>query len=94
MKNIVFPFLACAPLLASPVHAANWPQYRGASGNGIASETMDWKASGLRTVWKVPSLGGFSSFVVADGRAFTLSLREIDGASQEVLVAHNASSGA
>jgi outer membrane protein assembly factor BamB len=55
---------------------------------------MDWKASGLRTVWKVPSLGGFSSFVVADGRAFTLSLREIDGASQEVLVAHNASSGA
>ncbi|NBV85332.1 MAG: alcohol dehydrogenase [Verrucomicrobia bacterium] len=93
MKNTVLPLLLSVPLLSFPVRAADWPQYRGAAGNGISSEMMQWKASGLRTVWKVPSLGGFSSFVVADGRAFTLALREIEGASQEVLVAHDASSG-
>jgi outer membrane protein assembly factor BamB len=94
MKNTLLKLLVWTPLVANVAHAADWPQYRGPSGNGVCAEQLQWKPTGLNSVWKVPSDGGFSSFAVADGRAFTLSLKEIDGASQEVLVAHNAASGA
>lgn len=90
MKTQLLALLLSSPLL---IQAADWPQYRGPAGNGVSPEILKWKASGLGTVWKVPSVGGFSSFSVADGRAFTLSLKEIDGASQEVLVAHNVVNG-
>ena len=94
MKNPLLKLLFCSPFLATISHAADWPQYRGSTGDGVCAETLHWKTDGLKAVWKVPSEGGFSSLAIADGRAFTLSLKEIDGASQEVLVAHNATSGA
>jgi outer membrane protein assembly factor BamB len=86
--------LACSLLALLPVSAsaADWSQYRG-DGSGIVREAISWKPSGLKQLWKVPSPGGFSSFVVAEGRAFTQVLREVEGASQEVLVALDASSG-
>ena len=82
-------------LLASPLalHAADWPQYRGASGDGVSAETLKWNAAGLKAVWKTPSGGGFSSYSVAGGRAFTLALREKDGAPQEFLTVQDALSG-
>ncbi|MEI6713083.1 MAG: PQQ-binding-like beta-propeller repeat protein [Verrucomicrobiota bacterium] len=88
-----YSWLPLVVLIPSLTHAADWPQYRGPSGDGISAETVAWKAAGLKTVWKVPSLGGFSSFAVSEGRAFTQSLQEVDGASQEVLVAHDALKG-
>ena len=93
MKNIP-SFLACSltAFLPAWVSAADWSQYRG-DGSGIVRESIPWKPAGLKQVWKVPSPGGFSSFVVAEGRAFTQILREVDGASQEVLVALDAASG-
>jgi outer membrane protein assembly factor BamB len=94
MKNPLLKLLFCSPFLATISHAADWPQYRGSTGDGVCAETLHWKTDGLKAIWKVPSEGGFSSLAIADGRAFTLSLKEIDGASQEVLVAHNAASGA
>jgi outer membrane protein assembly factor BamB len=90
MKTKILPLLLLSPLA---VHAADWPQYRGAAGNGVSSEILNWKTSGLKQVWKAESVGGFSSFAVAEGRAFTLSLKEIDGASQEVIAAHDAATG-
>src|SRR5262249_47491873 len=48
---------------------------------------------GLRALWKVPLKDGFSALTVGDGKAFTLVLREVDGADQEVCVALDASSG-
>lgn len=85
-------FLAAAALLPSLATAAEWPQYRG-DGSGIVREPVSWKPAGLKQVWKVASPGGFSSFVVANGRAFTQVLREIDGAQQEALVALDAATG-
>ena len=84
-----------ALVLFSPftTHAAEWPQYRGVGADGLSTEAVAWKSGGLKSVWKVPSIGGFSSFVVSDGRAFTQSLQEVDGANQEVLVAHDAAKG-
>jgi outer membrane protein assembly factor BamB len=82
--------IAC--LLPAWVSAADWAQYRG-DGSGIVREAVQWKSNGLKPLWKVPSPGGFSSFVVSEGRAFTQMLREVDGASQEVLVALDAATG-
>ncbi len=88
-----YSWLALVILSPLSVHSAEWPQYRGPHADGVSVETVAWKPDGLKQVWKVPSLGGFSSFVIADGRAFTQSLQEVDGASQEVLVTHDAAKG-
>ena len=85
------------PLLAltATLHAADWPQYRGALTNGATPEKIlkPWTGAAPKLLWKVPSEGGFSSFAVAGTRAFTLSLKEIDGAKQESVVAHDAATG-
>jgi outer membrane protein assembly factor BamB len=82
-------------VLASPLalHAVDWPQYRGAAGDGVSGEILKWKQAGLKPVWKTPSGGGFSSYTVAAGRVFTLALREKDGAPQEFLTVQDAVSG-
>ena len=88
---------ALATLLVSTVslHALDWPQYRGATGDGRTSEKVvkPWPATGPKVLWKAPTLGGFSSFSVAGGKAFTLVLRDFDGASQETLLALDAATG-
>jgi len=75
--------------------AAEWPQYRGAEGNGIATETvnLDWPQEGPKVVWKVPAKNGFSSFAIAGGKAFTQMNRDLDGAPREVCVALDAATG-
>ncbi len=82
-------------LLALPLLATDWPQYRGPQGNGSTPEQIMrlWLSAGPKRVWKVASEGGFSSFAVAGGRAFTLSLKEFDGAKQESVVALDAKTG-
>lgn len=76
------------------VQAASWPQYRGPSHDGISKETMPaWPAEGLKAAWKTPTLGGFSSLVVENGKAFTLVLREVEGVNREVLACLDADSG-
>ena len=88
---------ALATILVSTIslHALDWPQYRGVTGDGRTVEKIvkPWPASGPKVLWKVPAPGGFSSFSVAGGKAFTLVLRDVDGASQETLLALDANSG-
>lgn len=78
------------------VAQADWPNYRGPNHDGISAEKLTAKsfpASGPREIWKAPNPGGFSSFSVADGRAFTIIGRSVDGAPTEVLLALDAKSG-
>lgn len=87
-----------APLLvltSLPLHAVDWPQYRGPSGDGRSPEKLVLPMGGVapKQVWKTPSEGGFSSFAVAGGRAFTLSLKDAEGAKQESIVALDAKTG-
>ncbi|MEO7317887.1 MAG: PQQ-binding-like beta-propeller repeat protein [Chthoniobacteraceae bacterium] len=86
-----------ATLIVSTVslQALDWPQYRGATGDGRTAEKIvkPWPATGPKVLWKIPAPGGFSSFSVAGGKAFTLVLREIEGASQETLLALDANTG-
>jgi outer membrane protein assembly factor BamB len=56
--------------LALPLHAQDWPQFRGPTGQGHSTETglpVDWSES-RNVSWKVPVAGiGWSSPVVANG---------------------------
>ena len=90
------PSLVTAALAGiTTLNAADWPQYRGAKTDGTTPERIatSWPASGPAVVWKVPSTGGFSSFVVGKGRVFTQELREVESAQQETLVARAADTG-
>lgn len=87
--------LASLLLLSLTLTAADWPQYRGPNRDGCVPDKIGklWTSAPPKSVWKTPSEGGFSSFVVGGGRAFTLSLEEIEGASQEAIVALDAKNG-
>ncbi len=77
------------------LQAEDWTEYRGSKGDGICPETLNlkWPASGPKVVWRVPVKNGFSSFTIANGKAFTVVTRELEGAPREVCVALEASTG-
>lgn len=68
----LFAILAAGTHYAS---AADWPNYRGPTHDGVTTETNwshDWGGSGPKVLWKA-SLGiGFSSTAVADGRVYAM----------------------
>lgn len=54
---------------------ADWPCWRGSHRNGTSSEAIEPpsnQAAGYKVLWKASVGKGFSSFAVADGRAFTM----------------------
>lgn len=75
--------------------AADWTQYLGPTRNNISTETVSTKfpATGPKKLWQHETPGGFSSFAIADGVAATMTLREIDGAQQEICLALDAKTG-
>jgi outer membrane protein assembly factor BamB len=76
--------------------ASDWPNYRGPSHEGLSPDKMaadTWPASGPRVAWKTPTPDGFSSFTVANGRAFTTITRDVDGAPLECVLALDARTG-
>src|SRR5262245_29514811 len=74
------------------VHAADWPQFRGPNQDSTTPERIRtaWPPDGPRKLWKAPLTGGFSSFSVGGGKAFTLVARNIEGTDREVCVALDA----
>lgn len=53
--------------------ANDWPNWRGPAHNGISAEKLTpWDAGGPKIAWKAETGVGFSSFVVAKGRVYTL----------------------
>jgi len=71
-----------------------WPQYRGATGDGISAETIGpWRGGGPKRLWISKTSAGFSSFSVAEGKVFTIVSRQVDGSLSEVCVALNATTG-
>jgi len=78
---------------AAPQHDAYWTDFRGPHRDGIYTQTAirtDWPATGLEPLWSQPVGGGYASFVVADGRAFTIEQRR----DQEVVAAYDLDTGA
>jgi outer membrane protein assembly factor BamB len=70
----------------------DWPDFRGPNRDERYDETpirTDWPRDGLPQFWKQPVGLGYASFVVADGRAFTIEQRR----SQEVVAAYDVNTG-
>ena len=69
-----------------------WPDFRGPRRDGRYDDgpvLTDWPVDGLRQLWKHPIGFGYASFVVADGRAFTIEQRR----DHEVVSAYEVESG-
>ncbi|MBI3048748.1 MAG: PQQ-like beta-propeller repeat protein [Acidobacteria bacterium] len=76
-------------LIGFAVHAEDWPEFRGPTGQGHSSERglpLEWSES-RNLMWKTPVPGlGWSSPVVAGGRVWlTSAVRERDSASLRAL---------
>jgi outer membrane protein assembly factor BamB len=55
-----------------------WTDFRGPRRDGHYRQRpilTNWPASGLKPMWKQPAGGGYASFVIARGRAFTIEQR-------------------
>jgi outer membrane protein assembly factor BamB len=69
---------AAPPKAESKPLSAYWTDFRGPHRDGRYDQTpilTAWPESGLPLVWKQPIGGGYASFVIARGRAFTIEQR-------------------
>src|SRR3989338_516855 len=69
-----------------------WPDFRGPNRDGRYDETLirtHWPADVLTPIWKQRIGLGYASFVLADGRAFTIEQRR----QQEVVAAYDVATG-
>jgi len=69
-----------------------WTDFRGPNRDGRYTQTplrTTWPAAGLDPLWTQPIGGGYSSFVVAQGLAFTIEQRR----NEEVVSAYDAATG-
>jgi len=68
--------LSICAIIALPICAADWPQYRGQQRNGHSAETgllREWPQEGPKLLWQVNNVGsGFSTPSVAGGRIYLL----------------------
>lgn len=69
-----------------------WTNFRGPKRDGKYDEggiSTNWPSNGLPVLWKQPVGVGHASFVVADGKAYTIEQRR----SQEVVAAYDVANG-
>jgi outer membrane protein assembly factor BamB len=69
-----------------------WTDFRGPNRAGIYAETQietAWPASGLPRLWKEPVGGGYASFTVGEGRAYTIEQRR----DREAIAAYDIETG-
>lgn len=90
-RDRLAPRPARAP--SPPAQSGYWTAFRGPAGDGVYREgpiATNWPTAGLQPLWKQPVGGGYSSFAVAQGLAFTLEQRR----ETEAAVAYQLSDGA
>ena len=68
-----------------------WTNFRGPRRDGKYDQSIStsWPANGLPMLWKQPVGIGYASFVIADGKAFTIEQRR----QQEVAAAYDVATG-
>ena len=85
---------AAAGLSAQTAAPAEWGQFRGPNHDGtVPALQINWKGTGVKTLWKAEVSKGFSSFAVAGGKAYTLVTGEHDGNVGEMLVCLDVKTG-
>ena len=81
-----------APQSSRDARAPYWTDFRGPLRDGHYRERpilTAWPADGLKPRWKQPAGGGYASFAIAHGRAYTIEQRR----QQEVVVAYDLATG-
>ena len=76
---------------APPRPSLDWPRFRGPEMDGRypGEIELEWPETGLPLLYRQPIGGGYASFVVAKGTAFTIEQRR----DQEVAAAYDLESG-
>jgi outer membrane protein assembly factor BamB len=77
---------------AAVISSTYWTQFRGPNGQGHYDQQpirTDWPSGGLTPLWKQPVGGGYASFVIAGGHAFTIEQR----GAEEVAAAYDLATG-
>jgi outer membrane protein assembly factor BamB len=83
---------SATPVARAPARTPYWTTFRGPLRDGHYQERpilTDWPAGGLTPLWKQPIGGGYASFAVARGRAFTIEQRR----AEEVVAAYDVATG-
>ncbi len=83
---------APAKAIEAPHGSIYWTDFRGPHRDGRYDQApirADWPAKGLPLLWRQPVGGGYASFVIANGRAFTIEQRR----HQEVATAYDMETG-
>src|SRR5438445_2951281 len=78
--------------ISRPEPGVGWTDFRGPGGDGRYDELpiiTSWPSQGLPLLWRQPVGGGYASFVIARGRAFTIEQRR----HQEVVAAYDLETG-
>ena len=78
--------------LSRPEPSVDWTDFRGPRRDGHYDELpimTNWPAPGPPLLWRQPVGGGYASFVIAKGRAFTIEQRR----QQEVVAAYDLETG-
>ncbi|MCY3972434.1 MAG: PQQ-binding-like beta-propeller repeat protein, partial [Acidobacteria bacterium] len=78
------------PVAATP-SSGSWPYYRGLHMDGRYPQPINtaWPNEGPPELWRIPVGGGYASFVVGDGLAYTIEQRR----EQEVVAAYDLQTG-
>ena len=74
------------------IRPAYWTDFRGPDRAGVYTETpieTTWPAAGLPRLWKQPVGGGYASFTVGEGRAYTIEQRR----KREAITAYDVETG-
>ncbi len=85
-------FVQTSHIASADKPSSSWTDFRGPNRDGRYTATpirTTWPREGLRRLWKQPVGGGYASFVVADGRAFTIEQRR----NEEVVAAYDIQTG-
>ena len=92
-RGVSSPDAAAVPdAPASETAGGYWTDFRGPNRDGLYTATpirTDWPGTGLEPLWSQPIGGGYASFVIAEGRAFTIEQRRDD----EVVAAYDVATG-
>ncbi|MEE8467396.1 MAG: PQQ-binding-like beta-propeller repeat protein [Planctomycetota bacterium] len=90
-------YAAILVFLSTPAAATDdWPQYNGLTHDRSSAERVElrsWPEGGPPVAWTAETKLGFSSFSIAQGMAFTLVGRDVDGVGHEVCVALDTRTG-
>lgn len=81
--------------LALTGRAADWPQHRGPTHDGVSTERINknWTGSVTNALWRVFLGNGRTGLTASGGRVMTQVHREVNGADMEVCVALNGATG-